>query len=277
MNPRIHEYAKGDLLSLRNRFPDARGVVRMLGLPKDRKKVMRGPVPGGKFWAVHNRNDLPNYENGIYMPWGEFFEIHDMAWWQSVGHDGSPKSPWTQFTSENDLPDIKVNKSTQSIRNHLGEYEDYEAVDYDPLVQIYATYRQGDMNPYKKLRMKGKMGFKEWIFFRESRNPLNYDLKFYHGSSDAVVNMKGFKLLPPNLTNVISEKGRKKNLNKVFFTTDIGYAKIYAGRTVQRFGGSPIVFRVIPMGSIEKIHEKDGHSVYYSDWAFIDNESKQNA
>ena len=117
------------------------------------------------------------------------------------------------------------------------------------------------------------MNFKSWIYLKEARTSLDYDLKFYHGSSDAVVKIEGFRLLPPNLTNVISEKGRKKNLNKVFFTTDIKYAKIYAGRAAQRFGGNPIVFRVIPMGSIEKMHEKDGHSIYYSDWAFIDKQT----
>jgi hypothetical protein len=111
------------------------------------------------------------------------------------------------------------------------------------------------------------MNFKLWL---ELRNPSDYNLKFYHGSSDAIINTQGIRLLPPNITNLISEKGRKKNLNKVFFTTNRKYANIYAGRAVQRFGGNPLVLRVIPMGSIEKIHDQEGQSVYYSDWAFID-------
>jgi len=36
--------------------------------------------------------------------------------------------------------------------------------------------------------------------------------------------------LPPANTGNISEKGRKKNLDKVFFTKDLKSAKIYADR-----------------------------------------------
>src|SRR4051812_35330329 len=70
---------------------------------------------------------------------------------------------------------------------------------------------------------------------------------FYHGSSDAVLNADEFKLYPPEVSGKIQEKGRKKNLDRIFLTTDFGSAKVYAGRAVQRFGGSPVIYRVIPM------------------------------
>jgi hypothetical protein len=77
-------------------------------------------------------------------------------------------------------------------------------------------------------------------------------------------------LLPPTETGVIQESGRKKNLNKVFFTTDIRSAKIYAGRSVSRFGGKPVIYRVIPMSKTEVINELHGSSVYCCDWGFIE-------
>ena len=51
---------------------------------------------------------------------------------------------------------------------------------------------------------------------------------FYHGSCTAagIENL----LLPPEVSNTISERGRNKNLDRVFFTEDLGLAKIYAGR-----------------------------------------------
>ena len=52
------------------------------------------------------------------------------------------------------------------------------------------------------------------------------------------------------------EKGRKKNLDKIFYTTDKNSAKIYAGRAVRRFGGNPIIVRAIPMGDIDVINNK---------------------
>jgi hypothetical protein len=91
---------------------------------------------------------------------------------------------------------------------------------------------------------------------------------YYHGTSTAC-NIN-FKLLPPEETNVLQEKGRKKNLGRVFFTEDLGLARVYAGRAVKRFGGTPVVFRVIPMGDIECLSEKKGASVYHSKWAFVE-------
>ena len=88
-------------------------------------------------------------------------------------------------------------------------------------------------------------------------------MTFYHGSS---VLQGQHKLLPPNLTGVIQEKGRKKNLDKVFFTPDLGTANIYAGRSKNVNGGQPKVYRCIPMGDVTKINDL----TYMCDWAFIE-------
>lgn len=75
-----------------------------------------------------------------------------------------------------------------------------------------------------------------------------------------------YRLMPPTVTGIIQEKGRKKNLDKVFFTPDIGTANIYGGRSKNVNGGVKRIFRVIPMGKIHKINEL----TYYSEWAFIE-------
>jgi len=75
---------------------------------------------------------------------------------------------------------------------------------------------------------------------------------YYHGTSTAVMSDEEYVLLPPSMTGIIQEVGRKKNLDKVFFTADLGLAQIYAGRAKNRFGGDPIVYRIIPMGEIKK-------------------------
>lgn len=90
---------------------------------------------------------------------------------------------------------------------------------------------------------------------------------YYHGTS-TIANI-GDKLLPPNMTDVLSEKGRLKNLDKVFFTKDIGSARVYAGRSVQRFGGRPIIYKVHPVGPITQIQDTPGTTVYFSDWAYV--------
>lgn len=62
---------------------------------------------------------------------------------------------------------------------------------------------------------------------------------FYHGTTTAcgITNA----LLPPTRTGHCTELGRVNNLDRVFFTRDIGYAEIYAKKAVKRFGGKPVV------------------------------------
>ena len=93
---------------------------------------------------------------------------------------------------------------------------------------------------------------------------------YYHGSSDAVLDPHGFRLLPPSMTGKTQEHGRKKNLDRVFFTKDIKSANIYAGRASRRFGGKPIVVRAIPMGDVESLNTDTGSSVHHAAGAFYE-------
>lgn len=91
---------------------------------------------------------------------------------------------------------------------------------------------------------------------------------FYHGTSSAVGIT--FRLLPPAETGVMQEVGRKKALDRVFFTADRRSADVYAGRAVQRFGGRPVVYRVIPMGEVEVINTSPGTTVFSTTGAFVE-------
>lgn len=91
--------------------------------------------------------------------------------------------------------------------------------------------------------------------------------KYYHGTTD-ILDIKD-KLLPPKETEKVQEKGRKKNLDKVFFTKDLGSARIYAGRAANRFGGNPIIFVVEPEGEIEELNTSTGTTVFMSPSARI--------
>ncbi|EQA7786796.1 hypothetical protein ACX818_001390 [Acinetobacter baumannii] len=91
---------------------------------------------------------------------------------------------------------------------------------------------------------------------------------FYHGScSDAgIENM----LLPPEVSNTLSEKGRNKNLNRVFFTEDIGLAKIYAGRAAKSIGGEPVLFRVVMPIDAVCMNDTAGATVWHCEYAFCE-------
>lgn len=91
---------------------------------------------------------------------------------------------------------------------------------------------------------------------------------FYHGTTTAV----GISttLLPPNVTSRLSERNRKKNLNRVFFTEDLGLAKIYAGRAVCSLGGEPIIFKVTnPLDPI-CMNTTSGATVWHADSANVE-------
>ena len=86
-------------------------------------------------------------------------------------------------------------------------------------------------------------------------------MRFFHGTT-TILNIKN-NLSAPCETGKIQEKGRKKNLDRVFFTTDLGSARIYAGRAVQRFGGFPVIFEVEPcQDTLECLNGAAGTSVY---------------
>lgn len=90
---------------------------------------------------------------------------------------------------------------------------------------------------------------------------------YFHGTT---VELKpGEIILPPTITRIISEKSRKKNLDKVFFTKDPKSAKIYADRAKNSLGGIPVVYEIEPLGTIETINNKKGTSVYMSSSAKV--------
>lgn len=69
----------------------------------------------------------------------------------------------------------------------------------------------------------------------------------YHGTSADILSRE---VLPPNATQIISEKGRNKNLNQVFFTKEPRSAEIYAKRAANSYGGTPRVLKVLPAEQI---------------------------
>lgn len=91
---------------------------------------------------------------------------------------------------------------------------------------------------------------------------------FYHGSCTAA----GIEhmLLPPETSGTISEKGRNKNLDRVFFTEDLGLAKVYAGRAAKSIGGDPVLFRVVAPIDTICMNDTKGASVYHASWAFVE-------
>lgn len=93
------------------------------------------------------------------------------------------------------------------------------------------------------------------------------EVKYYHGSS---MNFQpGSLILPPSKTKKMSEKGRKKNLDVVFFTKDPKSALIYAGRAVHSLGGSPVIYQVEPQGPISVLNDTPGTTVFSAPYAKV--------
>jgi len=90
---------------------------------------------------------------------------------------------------------------------------------------------------------------------------------YYHGTSHDF--KPGSLILPPSKTNKVSEKGRKKNLDVVFFTKDPRSALIYAGRAVHSLGGHPAVYEVEPQGPISVLNNTEGTTVFYAPYAKV--------
>lgn len=91
---------------------------------------------------------------------------------------------------------------------------------------------------------------------------------FYHGSC-TVAGIESM-LLPPSTTSTLSEVGRKKNLDRVFFTEDLGLAKIYAGRAARSIGGEPVLYRVVAPVGTQCLSAAAGATVYHAEWAFVE-------
>lgn len=71
-------------------------------------------------------------------------------------------------------------------------------------------------------------------------------VEFYHGTSDTL--KIGKVLLPPVITDNQRESWRKKYLDKVFFTSSLLSAEMYAKKACKKYGGSPVVYIVRPIG-----------------------------
>lgn len=91
-------------------------------------------------------------------------------------------------------------------------------------------------------------------------------MTYYHGTSnDSITD----SILPPSTTGCLSEVGRKKNLDKVFFTTSYKSAMIYAKRASNVYGGTPRVLCVEPVGDIVCLNGNKGTEVYYSNYCIV--------
>lgn len=90
---------------------------------------------------------------------------------------------------------------------------------------------------------------------------------YYHGTSSAL-GITEF-LLPPEQSARLSEFGRKRNLDKVFFTLDVGSAKIYARKAAKRFGGKPLILKVNPIGEVTVLQATPGTTVLMADKAEV--------
>lgn len=105
---------------------------------------------------------------------------------------------------------------------------------------------------------------------KEGKVPL-----FFHGSSSAILPLDEYKLLPPAATGVLSESGRRKNLDRVFFTRDLGLAAIYAAKAVKRFGGRRVIRRVVvPSGDVSCLSNRKGATVFHAPQAWLDREEE---
>lgn len=110
-----------------------------------------------------------------------------------------------------------------------------------------------------------KVQSKRYIFVQANRETVNYMI-YYHGTSNSQIKDK---VLPPSLTGCISEVGRKKNLDQVFFTTSYKSALIYAKRAANQYGGIARVLEVEPIGEICCLNANAGTEVYHSNYCIV--------
>lgn len=69
---------------------------------------------------------------------------------------------------------------------------------------------------------------------------------FYHGTTDCF-DVGGY-LLSPIETGNKREEWRCKHTDKVFFTSSLVSARMYAKKACNKYGGNPIVYGVLPIG-----------------------------
>ena len=88
-------------------------------------------------------------------------------------------------------------------------------------------------------------------------------MNYYHGTSD-IFQIETY-ILPASCTHNLRESWRKKYLNVVFSTISYKSAYAYAKKAAEKYGGAPVVYRVIPLGNIYY----HGGTEYSSDVAVI--------
>ena len=86
---------------------------------------------------------------------------------------------------------------------------------------------------------------------------------FYHGTTDLFKIDK--VILPPCETHNLREDWRKGYHDKVFFTTSLMSAQMYAKKACKKFGGNPVVYIVKPVG--QWFHRVD--TEYIADKALV--------
>lgn len=69
---------------------------------------------------------------------------------------------------------------------------------------------------------------------------------FYHGTTDIFSIRK--IILPAERTGNLREEWRKKYNDKVFFTTSLSSAHMFAKKACIKYGGNPTVYIVKPIG-----------------------------
>lgn len=73
-------------------------------------------------------------------------------------------------------------------------------------------------------------------------------MEYYHGTS-TIFNMNTY-ILPPSKTTILREGWRKTDIGVVFSTISYKSAYAYAKKAVEKYGGKPIVYKVIPLGHV---------------------------
>lgn len=85
--------------------------------------------------------------------------------------------------------------------------------------------------------------------------PLDYefvDEPYWHGTSDALP--VGDTLLPPFESGVVRDD-KTEFKDKVYFTNSKLCAIRYAKKACQKFGGRPVVYRVLPLGEVWNVKD----------------------
>lgn len=173
---------------------------------------------------------------------------------------------------------IKLNNPYITKKTTLGDefgqkyYIDNETGSYDFEIggEINQSIRNENHDGIIATEKNGKT-IEIVVFDEKSFEPINppntVKESYFHGTT---VDLKpGDYLLPPNETNNVSEKGRKKNLDKIFYTASPKSAMIYAGRAKHSLGGEPKVYLIEPEGQIETLNNAPGTEVYMSPKAKI--------